>query len=248
MDLRGAVTVVTGSTRNIGLAAARRFAERGAKVVLNSRSTPGEGEQAADAIRRRGGQAAYVQADVTRPAEVERLFEETAGLFGPVDILINNAGGAVARPFGETDLDYWLSQFELNFFSAVLCARAASRFMLEKGRGRIINTSSVRGLDFAGREAIMAYSAAKAALVSFTKTLARALAPAVTVNAVAPGVVATVGGGAAVGETRRHFIEASLIRREVTVDEVAEAFLYLAGAAAVTGSVLVLDGGLHLAQ
>ena len=248
MELTGKVAVITGSTRNIGLAAAVRFAQRGAGVVLNSRSSPQEGEAAAQSIQEGGGRALYVQADVTDPDQVEKLFSLAVRRFGSVDILVNNAGGALPRAFAEADKAYWLAQFDLNFFSAVLCARAAAGIMLERGGGKIINISSLRGLEFAGREAIMAYSAAKAALLSFTKTLAKALAPTITVNAVAPGVVATHGSGAAVGELRRSFVERSLVRREVTTDEVAQALLYLGEADAVTGSVLLLDGELHLGE
>lgn len=117
---------------------------------------------------------------------------------------------------------------------------------MEKRSGAILNTSSIRGLSHCGREGIMAYSAAKAAVISFTKTLAKQLAPYVTVNAVAPGFVYTRAYDGMTDEAKRAFIEATALKRWIQPEEIADAFVYLASASAVTGEVLVVDGGFAL--
>ena len=118
---------------------------------------------------------------------MDRAIAQVMGKFKRLDILVNNAGGTDPKPFFDKTARDWMRIFELNTVSAFLCAQAAARPMLEAKSGRIINISSVRGLEHCGREPIMDYSAAKAAMVSFTMTLAKQLAPHVTVNAVGPG-------------------------------------------------------------
>ena len=115
--------------------------------------------------------------------------------------------------------------------------------MKEKGSGKIINTASIRGLPEGGRTGIMAYSAAKAALINFTKTLAKELAPTITVNAVAPGFTDSSAFNGVAKETIKGYLDSTLLKRWITPDEIADAFLYLAGADAITGEVLVIDAG-----
>jgi len=119
------------------------------------------------------------------------------------------------------------------------------KIMGEKG-GAIVNTASIRGLDATGRPGIMAYSAAKAAMINFTKTLAKELAPRITVNAVAPGFVTTPNYDKTPEETKKEFIDGTLIKRWLQPEEIAEGILYLAGSPGVTGEVLVIDGGFSL--
>lgn len=118
--------------------------------------------------------------------------------------------------------------------------------MQEEGQGSIINTSSIRGLDVSGREGIMAYSAAKAALINFTTTLAKELAPDITVNAVAPGFVYKPDYESFPDELKQAFLDGTLIKRFIEPHEIADAYLYLAGTPVVTGEVLVVDGGFRL--
>jgi 3-oxoacyl-[acyl-carrier protein] reductase len=191
MKLKDKVAVITGSSANIGRATALLFAKEGAKVVVNSRRNTTGGQAVADEINSSGGQAIYVQADLSQPDEVHRLFNEAIKQFGQLDILVNNAGVATGQPFLETTKASWQSEFDNNFFNMVLCSQAAAEIMLKASRGVILNTTSIRGIEHTGREGIMAYSAAKAAAISFTKTLAKELAPNIRVNAVAPGFVIT---------------------------------------------------------
>ena len=246
MMFENKIVVITGSSSGIGRATAIKFAKAGANIVVNSRSNVSGGHEVVEKIEQLGQKAIYVQGDLSEPDCVTALFESTLKTFGTVDILINNAGGAAGQPFLETTRDHWVKAFDANLFSAVLCAREAAKIMLKKGEGTIINTSSVRGIAHTGREGIMAYSAAKAAVINFTKTLAKELAPNITVNAVAPGFVYTSNYDNFPQELKDAFIEATTIKRFIHVDEIADAFMYLASTNAVTGAVLVVDGGFTL--
>lgn len=191
MKLKDKVVVVTGSSSGIGKAVALNFARAGARVVVNSKTNVAGGQDTVDEIMKSQGEAIYIQADLTDPENVRKLFEQVYSKFGTVDILINNAGRSVGMPFLESTKEHWLAQLQVNFISTVLCCIEAAKKMKEQGSGRIINTASVRGLGHTGRPGIMAYSAAKAAVINFTKTLAKELAPDISVNAVAPGFVDT---------------------------------------------------------
>ena len=246
--LENKIVIITGSASGIGAATALKFAKAGANIVVNARSNTAGGERVVREITQLGRQAIFVQGNMSEPEQVASLFETTLKTFGTVDILINNAGVSTGKPFLETTKDHWVEVFNNNFFSAVLCAKEAAKIMRAKGEGKIINTSSVRGLPHTGREGIMAYSAAKAALINFTKTLAKELAPHITVNAVAPGFVYTPNYDTFPQELKDAFMQATPLHRFIHVDEIAEAFLYLATANAITGEVLVVDGGFTLKQ
>jgi 3-oxoacyl-[acyl-carrier protein] reductase len=246
MTFESKVVVVTGSSANIGRALAIKFAKLGASVVVNARKNVANGEQVAAEIRANGGDALFVQADVSNTEQVHSLFSKTIEKFGTVDVLINNAGSVVQIPFLQSAKEDWRQAFDDNFFSSVLCSAEAAKIMQKNGSGCIINTASIRGLEHAGRTGVMAYSAAKAALINFTKTLAKELAPNISVNAVAPGFTLTTTFDNVPQATKDQFIDGSLIKRWLTVDEVADAFIYLAGASGVTGEVLVIDGGWSL--
>lgn len=243
MDLKSKVVVVTGSARNIGKSIALKFAQQGAKVIVHSRSDAPGGKAVVEEIQRLGSKSIFVQADLSDPQQVERLFETTLDSFGTVDVLINNAGSVVPKPFFGLSKQDWVDAFSDNVITSALCSSCAARIMLEKGTGKIINTSSIRGLEHGGREGAMPYSAAKAALINFTKTLAKALAPNITVNAVAPGYTLSSAFDGVSQEIKDAFIDSTLIKRWLTAEEVADAFLYLAQADGITGEVLVIDGG-----
>ncbi len=174
------------------------------------------------------------------------LFREALNTFGTVDVLINNAGQSKATSFFESSKEDWVEAFSNNFFSTVLCSQQAAGIMKQRGSGKIINTASVRGLENTGRQGIMAYSAAKAAVINFTKTLAKELSPGITVNAVAPGFVYTSAYERMSRELQESFIQSTLIKRWIDADELADAFLFLAGSDAITGTVLIVDGGFTL--
>lgn len=242
MQLNNKVAIVTGSAANLGKATALLFAKNGAKVVVTTKSNVDGGKAVAEAIKADGGEAIFVQANLANPKDVEQLFSTAIKEFATVDILVNNAGVTVGKPFMETTLEDWQSQYEDNVFSMVLCSQAAAKIMLEKGAGVILNTTSIRGLEHGGRPTAMAYSTAKAATISFTKNLAKELAPHIRVNAVAPGFTITPNYDTE-SPMVKGFIEGTLIKRWVQPEEIAEAFLFLATAEAVTGENLIVDGG-----
>jgi 3-oxoacyl-[acyl-carrier protein] reductase len=245
MDLKSKIVLVTGSSHNIGQAIALKFAQAGADIVVHARTNVSLGEKVRDQILTGGRKAIFVQADLSQPEQVKELFQKIKAEFGGLDILINNAGSVIERKFIDSDKPYWTKAFDDNFFGAVLCSIEAAKMMSDKV-GKIINNASMRGLDHAGREGIMAYSAAKAALISFTKTLAKDLAPNILVNAVAPGYTRTTAFDDVPEAVVKAFIEESLVKRWLTPEEIADAFLYLAQADGVTGTVLVIDGGWNL--
>lgn len=246
MDLHGRTVVITGGAANIGRAVALEFAKKGAQVVVNTRSNVAGGKGVIEEIAADGGEGFFVQADVTEPEEVDRLFTSVEETYGTPDILVNNAGAARPTQFAGSTKAQWQEVFDVNFFSAVLCSQRVAAGMKQKGRGHIINTSSVRGIDHTGREGIMAYSAAKAALVNFTKTLAKELAPTVKVNAIAPGFVQSSAYDNVPEETKEGFLSATLIGRWITPEELAPSYVYLAEQEAMTGTVVTVDGGFTL--
>lgn len=242
MKLKDKVAIVTGASANIGKAIALLFADQGAKIVVTTKHNVDGGKAVVTEIASRGGEAIFVQADLATESGVAQLFTSTLDAFGTVDVLVNNAGAAQGKPFLETTLDDWRSHYENNLYSMVLCSQAAAKLMLKQRSGVILNTTSIRGLEHGGRPTAMAYSTAKAATISFTKNLAKELAPHIRVNAVAPGFTLTPNYDQD-SPMVKGFIEGTLIKRWIQPEEVAEAFLYLATAEAITGENLVIDGG-----
>jgi len=247
MTLEGKTAIVTGSTKGIGLGIARAYAREGARVIVNSRNAR-ESEQVAAEIRARGGRAVAIAADLSRSDEVRRLAREGAeALDGRVDILVNNAGHPRVAPsveLAEADYRYTL---DLNLNAYFLLSQEVARGMLARGRGAIVNVSSINGtIAFPQR---LAYCVSKAGVNMLTKVLAiEWAARGVRVNAIAPGYVRTEMVGALAEQ--KILDEAVLSRRTPmgrlgTAEEIAEAAVYLASDAAsyVTGAVLTIDGG-----
>ncbi len=249
MKLKNKIVLITGSSRGIGKATALLFAKEGAKVVINSRNSEEEGKKVVEEIKRIGQEAIYVKADISQPQEVRRLFKETLSKFKTLDILVNNAGIVRPKPFLESTVADWEKTFAVNVFGTFLCAQEAAKIMIPKKRGKILNIASIRGLTHCGREGIMDYSASKAAVINFTKTLAKALAPYnINVNAVAPGFTETEMAKFWDKKTRESAIKDTYLNRLVQPEEIAKALLYLASdeSNAVTGEVLVVDVGYQL--
>lgn len=248
MKLKNKVVIITGSSSGIGEATALLFAKEGAKVVINCKTNIEGAKRVVDKINNIGGESFFVQANVSNPEDVNKLFNETIKKYKTVDILINNAGNAIVKEFLETSKEDWQEAFNDNLFGTVFCSQEAAKIMLEKGSGKILNTSSIRGISHTGREGVIAYSAAKAAVINFTKTLAKQLAPNIQVNTIAPGFVLTKPFDKAPEELKEKFISKTYLKRWIKPEEIADAFLYLATADAVTGEVLVVDAGYTLKE
>ena len=246
MILKNKVVVITGSSSGIGEATAYLFAKKGAKVVVNSNLNSSGGKKVTEKIKKDGGKAIYVRADVSNPKQAKNLIDKTVKEFGTIDILINNAGGYESQDFLTATKESWLRILDNNLFSAIICSQYAAQVMLRKGSGKILNTASVYGLEHTGDPTGMAYSVAKAGIISLTKNLAKLWAPKILVNAVAPGYVHLPRFDAFPEKTKKDMVAEMRLGRWIEPQEVAEAFLYLTTADVVTGEVLVVDAGFTL--
>jgi 3-oxoacyl-[acyl-carrier protein] reductase len=253
MDLAGKAAVVTGGGTGVGRATALALARRGCAVAVNYCRSKDEAERTAADVAALGVRGIAVQADVARDADCRRLMETAATELGRLDVLVQSAGTTRFIPHGDLDRvtdDDWDAIFAVNLRGPFQCARAARAPMLASGGGAIVNVSSIAGI--AGIGSSIPYCASKAALNSLTLTLARALAPKIRVNAVAPGFITgrwlEQGLGGAYEATKSAMERRAPLARVCAPEDVSDAILGLvAGSELVTGQVLVVDGGLLIA-
>ena len=234
------VVLITGGSRGIGAATARRFAAGGCKVVINYHRSQAQAEALAAEI---GGWA--VQADVADPVQVGRMVDNVLDKFCQLDILVCNAGIAQQKLFGELTNEDWKKIFTVNVEGVFYTIRAALPHMLHRKAGRIVTVSSMWGQ--VGGACEVAYSAAKGAVIAFTKALAKEVAPSgILVNCVAPGVIDTDMLSMAPPEARAMLEEETPIGRLGQPSDIAEAVFYLASPASrfLTGQVIAPNGGL----
>ena len=249
-DLQGKVALVTGASSGIGRATAQALAKNGARVAINFLRN-NEGAEAARAqITNDGGRAIVVQADVTQSTEVRSLVDQTVAEFGPIDILVNNAGSLVERlKILELTEERWDEVIDLNLKSAFLCSQAVAASMMERKTGAIINVSSIAGRN-GGALGSIHYSAAKGGLITFTKGLAKELAPfGVRVNAVSPGVVDTpYHEQFSSPEMMKTYAGMIPMGRVGTPAEVGKVICFLASDAAsyLAGETIEINGGMFM--
>lgn len=247
MRLADKVAIVTGGSRGIGRAIAQGLAREGASVVIASR-TPSDGQAAVLRIEAQGGRALYIQTDVSRRTDVERMVQKAEEVFGPVDILINNAGIHRGTPFVEEGEELWQELFRVNVMGVVLPTQAVVPGMMERGKGRIVIISSKAAI--VGEPGHAAYSASKGAVLSLTRALAVELAPHhITVNAICPGPTLTsMTAGLSDPERRRPLEEAAPLGRIGQPEDIAGIALYFASDESdwCTGQALAVDGGLSI--
>jgi 3-oxoacyl-[acyl-carrier protein] reductase len=245
-SLQGRVAIVTGGSRGIGAAIATWLAEAGAAVVVSGRDSA-RLEGAVKELEARGAPALGLVADAARREDCERLVDTARERFGRIDVLVNNAGitgDALLLRMKDED---WDRVIAVNLRGAFLMTRAAAKTMVRQKSGRVINVTSVAGA--MGNAGQANYSAAKAGLIGLTKASARELAHwSITVNAVAPGLIATDMAAAMPPTARDALIAQVPLGRMGTAREVAEMVGFLAGDAAayVTGQVFHVNGGLYL--
>lgn len=244
--LQEKIAVVTGASRGIGRAIALALAAEGAYVVVNYATSSSAADEVVAEIEQLGTQAIALQADVSQPDQVEALMKAVMERWGRVDVLVNNAGITRDTLLLRMNPDDWQAVIDLNLTGVFLCTRATSKIMLKQRSGRIINITSVAGQ--MGNPGQANYSAAKAGVIGFTKTVAKELASrGVTVNAVAPGFIATDMTQDLKADEILKFIPLS---RYGQPEEVAGMVRFLAAdpaAAYITGQVFNVDGGMVMA-
>jgi 3-oxoacyl-[acyl-carrier protein] reductase/pteridine reductase len=237
MSLEGKVILVTGAAKRIGRGIALRLAREGARVAIHYGSSESEARQTAGEC----GGAPLFRANLESVAEIERLFGEVGSHFGRLDGLVNNAARFTRfDPLEITEKD-WDFIHSVNLKATFFCCQQGAKLMLNNGGGRIVNISSLGGIRPWAEH--VHYCASKAGVIHMTRALAKALAPAITVNSVAPGVI-PFGD---LDERAEAMVTATPAGRSGTADEIADAVVYFLGATNfVTGQTIAVDGGLSL--
>lgn len=249
-DLQGKVALVTGASSGIGRATAQALAANGARVAINFHRNEAGAEAARAEIVNGGGSGIIVQADVTQASEVQSLVDQTTAEFGPIDILVNNAGSLIERlKILELTEERWDEVIDLNLKSAFLCAKAVAASMMERKTGAIINVSSIAGRN-GGALGSIHYSTAKGGVITFTKGLAKELAPfGVRVNAISPGVIDTpYHEQFSSAEMMKTYAGMIPLGRVGTPSEVAKVVCFLASDAAsyLAGETIEINGGMFM--
>ena len=244
-DLGGLVALVTGAGKGIGAATAVAFADAGADVAVVAR-TGADVAHVADEVRARGRRCVEVTGDVNDLSLLAELVERTVSGLGRLDIVVNNAGGSISRPFLDTRVEQLEGSFHFNVSVPFELSRVATPHLLRSEAAAIVNVSSVAGVNVS--RGSLAHSLTKAAVNQLTRLMAAELAPRIRVNAVLPGAVETdaLRGflSAKAPEVRDEMVARTAMRRNGTPEDIAHAIVFLASPAAswITGKLLEVDG------
>jgi NAD(P)-dependent dehydrogenase (short-subunit alcohol dehydrogenase family) len=240
-SLAGKVALVTGAAKRIGRSVALRLASEGADVIVNYRSSKAEAGEVVSEISAAGRRGMAIQADVAKRADVLAMFAAIEKEFGRLDILVNNAGMFFPAKFEELTEEQWDTILDTNLKSQFLCSQAAAPMLRRSGHGRIVNFASLGGL--LAWPAYTHYCVSKAGVIMLTRCLARALAPEITVNAIAPGTISFPQDSP---DIAGDFIRRAPLHRTGTPEDIDDAVVFLAQSAFITGQVIVVDGGRSL--
>lgn len=243
MNVMNKIALVTGGGTGIGRAASMELAKRGVIVAVNYSRSQSEAEETVEMIQRDGGRAFAIQADVSKNSEVQDMVRLIVKIYGPIDVLINNA--SITRHIPMDDLeaateDIWDELYAVNVKGMFFCARAVVPFMKKSKAGAIVNVGSIAGLTGAGSS--MPYAVSKSAVHGLTKSLAHALAPEIRVSGVAPGAVAT-RWWAGREEKMKSMIGTLLLQRIAEPEDVAKLICSLVEHESLTGQIITIDSG-----
>ncbi|SFA95756.1 3-oxoacyl-[acyl-carrier protein] reductase [Poseidonocella pacifica] len=244
MRFQGQTAIITGAGRDIGAACARKLSAEGANVAINYFSSSAGAEAVVKQITDAGGKAFAMQGDLNDPAQVEALVQKTVDTYGGLNVLVNNSGGLLARKsIAEMPLDHWQKVIDLNLTSVFLMIHESLKHMKN---GAIVNLASQAGRDGGGPGAV-AYAAAKGAVMTMTRGLAKELGPNIRVNALCPGMIDTDFHNVFTkDEVRRNVEAATPLKRQGTPDDIANTVAFLASddAAFITGVNVDINGGM----
>lgn len=244
MDFEGQIALVTGSARGIGRAIAQAFAKEGAVAVVADVDLE-QAKEASAEIARTGAKSMAVKLDVSKSGEVIKAFEDIIKEFGRLDILVNNAGITRDSLLLRMKEEDWDSVMEVNLKGAFLCSKEAVKLMTKQRYGRIVNIASI--VAFTGNPGQANYSASKAGIVGITKTVAKEYASrGITSNAVAPGFITTAMTDAIPENIKEEMKKTIPMGRFGTIDDVADAVVFLASQPYITGQVIHVNGGMYM--
>jgi len=242
MDINGKVALITGSSKRIGRETAIELARRGAHVAIHYRSDEAGALETQRLVRKNTGQAEVFRAELTNAGEVEAMFVDVEKRFGGLDILVNNASVFDPGVFAESTPEQWNAQMDSNAKAPLFAAQRAAPLMNRRGHGKIVNLVDVAGeVVWPG---YFAYSISKAALIAINRGLAKALAPAIQVNGVAPGPVLFPEYYSEV--QKQLAVERTLLKRAGSPRDIVNAVVFLIENDYITGEVIHVDGGRHL--
>jgi pteridine reductase len=240
-SLDGRVALVTGAAKRLGRAVALGLAHQGADIAIHYGKSAVEANELAGEIQKLGRRTATFSAELTNVSEIQTLIDEAIAHFGHLDILVNSAANFLETKFGQTTENTWDASLDTNLKGPFFCAQAAAPHLAKSGRGVIINFADIGGL--LGWREYLPHSLSKAGVMLMTRILAKELAPAIRVNAIAPGTISMPGDPL---EWQSDYIRRAPLARTGRPDEIVDAVLYLLRAEFVTGQTLVIDGGRSL--
>lgn len=238
IPLAGRVALVTGGAKRLGRAIALRLAQEGADIVIHYRESRAEADEVVSLIEALGRRAVSIHAELTKMSAIKQLFADAEKHFGRLDILINSAATFIQTDFASTTEEIWDASLNTNLKAPFFCSQAAAPLLKKSGKGLIINFSDTGGI--LGWADHLPHSVSKAGIILLTKGLAKALAPDIRVNALAPGTISMPGDPPS---WESDFIRRAPLHRTGTPADITEAILFLIHSEFITGQVLVIDGG-----